>query len=201
MPFPAGLPSKTLTFGRYSSALGSSRGGTVKLGFDKAMLHVPTGEVVTFGMDSAPIGADTGAAAVTVPVTVTPDLLMDWTSATPMANQRLRIEVAVPGYPAVAQYVDIHPDDPPVIDFDHLEPYAVPGGLPVARAAVASVAGLTGVIEAGALETALGMREIPYAASAPVPAAGRAALLLDPSTHQLRVRLPDGSYLAGPVFG
>lgn len=156
MPFPIGLGSKTLTFGRYSSALGNNRGGTIKVGFDKAALHVPTGEVIAAGEDSVLVDPATGVASVTVPVTVTDDLVVDWDTASPTKNQRLKITVNLPGYPAGSRYVDISPTDPAVMDYDQLNPYAVPGGLPVMRAEVRSVAGLTGDVTAQELGTALG---------------------------------------------
>lgn len=153
--FPTGLATKTLTFGRYSGVLGSSRAGTVRFGFDKPMLHVPTGEVIVAGDEAVTITSDTGAAQVVVPITVTDDLVADWDAESPTTNQRLKISILMPGYPPKTQYIDIHPDDPAIMDFDALRPYATPGGLPVLRAAVTSVAGLGGDIEAGDLATAL----------------------------------------------
>ena len=155
MPFPTGLPTKTLTFGRYSAALGTNMTGSVKIGFDKAMLHVPSGEVVVGGEESRSIDPATGQASVVVPVTVTADLVAEWWTASPTYNQRLRITLALPGYPAETKYVDIHPDDPAVMDYDQLATYAAPGGLPVSRAEVVEVAGLSGTITAEALAAAL----------------------------------------------
>lgn len=155
--FPIGLPTKTLTFGRYSGVLGSNRAGTVRFGFDKPMLHVPTGEVVVAGDEAVSILGETGAVQVVVPVTVTDDLVADWDTANPITNQRLKVSILMPGYPPKTQYIDIHPDDLPVMDFDTLTPYATPGGMPVLRAAVTSVGGLGGDISAEDLADALGV--------------------------------------------
>ncbi|WGH21939.1 minor tail protein [Rhodococcus phage Trogglehumper] len=157
--FPIGLPTKTLTFGRYSGVLGSNRAGTVRFGFDKPMLHVPTGEVVVAGDEAVSILGETGAVQVVVPVTVTDDLVADWDTANPITNQRLKVSILMPGYPPKTQYIDIHPDDLPVMDFDTLSPYATPGGLPALRAAVTSVAGLGGDISAEDLVAALDLPE------------------------------------------
>lgn len=155
MPFPAGLPTKTLTFGRYLAALGTNQAGSVKFGFDKAMLHVPTGEVVVAGDETRPIDPSTGQVAVVVPITVTADLVAEWWTVSPTYNQRLKVTLTVPGYPTETKYVDIDPGDPSVMDYDQLFPYAVPGGLPVSRAEVVEVAGLSGIITATALADAL----------------------------------------------
>lgn len=155
MALPPGLASKTLTFGRYSTVTGANRGGNVKVGFEKAMLHVPTGEIIVAGDETAIVDPETGVLSVSVPVTVTDDLVADWMTASPTKYQRLKITVAVPGYPPEARFVDIHPNDPPVMDYDVLNLYAVPGGITVLRAAVTSVAGLSGDITAQDLDTRL----------------------------------------------
>ena len=167
MPFPFGLGSKTLTFGRYSSALGHNRGGNVKVGFDDAMLHVPTGEVIAAGEDTVMVDPTTGVASVVVPVTVTDDLVAKWDTTSPTKYQRLKITVTLPGYPPEARYVDIHPDDPAVMDYDQLHPYAVAGGLAVQRAQVISVAGLSGDITAEQLAAKLHV--VSAAANRPAP--------------------------------
>jgi hypothetical protein len=200
MPFPAGLPTKTMTFGRYSSALGTNRSGQVRIGFDQPMLHVPTGEVITSGLDVISIGGETGATSVTVPVTVTEDLVANWLSVSPVYNQRLRVEIVVTGYPPVVHYVDIDPSDPSVIDFDHLAPYAVPGGLSVLRATVSSVAGEAGDITAEALRVAASTHYVPLASSLASPPAGQGALFFDTADSKLKIRLPDGSMLASPAW-
>lgn len=156
MALPFGLQSKTLTFGRYSSVTGTNKGGTVKVGFEEAMLHVPTGEIIVAGDEPAIVDPATGVVSISVPVTVTPDLVAKWMTSNPYTNQRLKISVAVPGYPVETRYVDISPDDPAVMDYDMLSSYATPGGLPVLRAEVRSVAGLTGDITADQLNAALG---------------------------------------------
>lgn len=157
--FPAGLATRTLTFGRYSSALGNNRGGEIRAGFDKPMLHIPTGDVLIggpSGADLAIVSVDTGAAQIEVPVTITDDLLADWRNPSgAFTNQRLRIEVDVQGYRSDVVYVDISPLDPSVIDFDQLQKYSSVGGLPISRAAVAAVAGMQGDITAPALAAAL----------------------------------------------
>lgn len=172
MALPMGLESKTLTFGRYSSVTGVNKGGTIKVGFEKAMLHVPTGEIIVAGDEPAVVDPATGVVSISVPVTVTSDLVADWMSASPTTNQRLKIAVAVPGYPAETRFVDIHPNDPAVMDYDMLNPYSTPGGIPVLRAEVRSVAGLTGDITATALRTALNLvattASRPLATSVPV---------------------------------
>lgn len=166
MAFPIGLASKTLTFGRYSSALGSNRGGSVSVGFDEAMLHVPTGEVITSGEDKVTIDPGTGVASVTVPITVTDQLVAKWDTASPVFNQRLKITVNLPGYPPGSKYVDIHPNDPPVMDYDQLTPYSVPGGLTVVRAEMRTWVGLSGDISLEQALTALGLGNGPYATQA-----------------------------------
>jgi hypothetical protein len=155
MPFPVGLPTKTLTFGRYSAALGTNMTGSVKIGFDKAALHVPTGEVIVAGDEIRVIDPATGGGSVAVPVTVTDDLVAEWWTSSPTLYQRLKIVISLPGYPVETKYVDIHPDDPAVMDYDQLSPYAAPGGLTVSRAAVVEVAGLSGTVAASDLATAL----------------------------------------------
>lgn len=156
MPLPTGLQSKTLTFGRYSSVTGANKGGNVRVGFEKAMLHIPTGEIIVAGDESAIVDPETGVLTISVPVTVTDDLVADWMTASPFKNQRLKITVSVPGYPPEARYVDIHPSDPMVMDYDMLNPYSVPGGLTVLRAEVRTVAGLSGDITIEQLRQALG---------------------------------------------
>jgi len=147
--------SKTLTFGAYTTALGNPRGGTIRVGFDDPMLHIPSGEVVVGGVEAVAIDPATGLGTVEVPVTITDELLANWRGTSPYTNQRLRIEIDVTGYRSETLYVDISPLDPPVIDFDQMSKYPSTGGLPVSRAAVASIAGLTGDITAQAAATAL----------------------------------------------
>ena len=154
--FPLGLATRTLSFGRYSSVLGTNKGGVIRIGYDKPMLHIPTGDVIIGGVDIATIPVDVGAVQVDVPITITDDLLADWRNPTAaFTNQRLHVEVDVPGYRSDVVYVDISPLDSPVIDFDQLQKYSSVGGLPISRAAVAAVAGLQGDITAQALATAL----------------------------------------------
>jgi hypothetical protein len=155
MPFPVGLPTKTLTFGRYSAALGSNSGGSVQVGFDKAMLHTPTGEVIVSGTETRTVDPATGQVSIVVPVTVTENLVADWWTASPITNQRLKITVNIPGYPPETKYADIDPGDPAVMDYDQLSLYASPGGLPVLRGEVTSWASLNGIISTAQVTTAL----------------------------------------------
>ena len=158
MAFPTGLPTKTLTFGRYSAALGTNVSGSISVKFDDPMLHLPTGEVVTTNAEVAQVDPATGSRSITVPITVTDDLVANWRSeGGAYVNQRLRVEVKIPGYlPSAVSYVDIHPDDSATIDFDQLERYAAAGGTPILRAAVTSVVGLGGAVTGAALAAALG---------------------------------------------
>lgn len=160
MPFPAGLPTKTLTFGRYSSALGTNRGGTIAFGFADPMYHVPTGEVIVSGDETITIEPGSGVVQVVVPVTVTEDLVSNWDTASPYYNQRLRVTVTMAGYPSGAKFLDINPADPAVMDYDTLQPYVTPGGLTAYRAAVTSWATLSGDITLGAAKTALGLPQV-----------------------------------------
>lgn len=155
MPYPPGVATKTISFGRYSNVLGSVKGGSVTVGFEKPMLHVPSGEVIVGGDDTMTVDSETGSLNLPVPVTVTPDLVAGWDTASPFVNQRLKIKVNIPGYPDGTRYMDIHPDDPMVMDYDMLTPYSVPGGLSVVRAAVTSVGGESGDISDAALRAIL----------------------------------------------
>lgn len=158
MPFPVGVATRTLTFGRYSAALGTNVGGSISVKFDTPMLHLPTGEVVTGTEETVQVDAATGSRSITVPVTVTDDLVANWRDPSAFTNQRLRVELKIPGYLDGVLYVDIHPDDPAVIDFDQLERYTAAGGVSVVRAAVSAWMGLSGNVTteqaATALETA-----------------------------------------------
>lgn len=154
MTFPEGLPTRTLTFGRYSNALGTNVGGSVSASFDDPMLHTPTGEVITGSEERATIG-NTGMLSLEVPVTVTEDLIANWRDPGAYSNQRLKVRIDVAGYRSETLYVDIHADDPMIIDFDQMSKYTAVGGVPVTRAQVVSVAGLTGVVGATALAGAL----------------------------------------------
>ena len=155
MPLPAGLPIKTLTFGRYTTALGTNQGGEVEVGFQEAMLHVPTGEVITGGLEKVKIDAATGRLQINVPVTVTDDLVAQWRETSAYVNQRVLVKVTAGGYTTDYVFVDIHPADPAIIDFDQFARYPSPGGVPISRAAVASLAGMTGDITAAAAAAAL----------------------------------------------
>jgi len=156
------------------------------VGFDKPMLHVPTGEVILGGEDAQSIDSGSGVAQVVVPVTVTPDLVAGWDTNAPTTNQRIKISVELPGYPTGTRYLDIHPDDPPVIDYDQLQPYATPGGQIVQRAAVSSVAGLAGDVTATDLLIALSTARGP----------GQGIRLVSPNGTAFLLRVSDAGTLS-----
>lgn len=152
MALPPGVPSKRLTFGRYSGVLGGNKGGTIRVGFDDPMLHVPTGEVVVAGTETVDIDPDSGLGHIDVPVTVTDQLVARWRETNAYHNQRLKIVVEVPGYSPGAVYVEIPPDAPDIIDFDQMSKYPTSTGIEVVtQGPVRSVAGLVGHVAADAL--------------------------------------------------
>lgn len=155
MALPVGVTSKTLTFGRYAGVLGTNKGGTVKVGFDDAMLHVPTGEVIVAGMETVEVNPATGVAQIEVPVTITDQLVAKWKDSTAYYNQRLKITVEVAGYNPGTVYVEIPASAPSVIDFDQMSKYTTATGLEISQVAVLSVAGLIGNIAAEQLAPAL----------------------------------------------
>jgi hypothetical protein len=191
MPLPVGLPSKTLTFGRYLSPLGNYRAGSVQVGFDNPMLYLPTGEVITSGLEAVAIQSATGNVQIEVPITDTDDLV---TIPDGAVNQRIRVAVTIPGYPTAHHYLDIHADDPSVLDFDQLIPYGSAGGIPVLRASVTSVAGLTGIVGASELADAIAPF-LPAGGGGQaqnIVVAGTAATAL--SGHRAVTRLEDGTF-------
>ena len=152
MPLPEGVPSKTLVFGRYSGVLGNNKGGKISVGFEDAMLHTPTGEVVVAGMETVDIQEDTGIGQIAVPVTVTDQLVARWRETNAYHNQRLKVVVEVPGYMPGAVYVEITSDAPDLIDFDQMSKFATSTGIEVvAQGSVRSVAGLVGHVAAADL--------------------------------------------------
>lgn len=155
MALPVGVTSKTLVFGRYTGVLGTNKGGTIKVGFDDAMLHVPTGEVVVAGMETVEVNPATGVAQLAVPVTITDQLIAKWRDSSAYYNQRLKITVEVSGYTPGTVYVEIPASGPDTIDFDQMSKYTTATGLEISQAAVLSVAGLTGHIAASTLAPAL----------------------------------------------
>ena len=155
--FPDGVATKVITFGRYSTAAGSARGGTATVGFADPMLHLPTGEVIVSGDETVTIESLSGSLAIVVPVTVDPNLVANWATASPYRNQRIRVSVDIDGYPSGVRYLEISPDDPNVMDYDTLQQFDVQDGLPVARAAVTSVGGLGGDVSAVDLRSILGI--------------------------------------------
>lgn len=148
MTLPTGVVTKTMVFGRYSSVLGNNRGGNIKVGFADSMLHLPTGEVVTSGLEAIAVNPDTGSAQITVPVTDDPELVANWRESSAYTGQRLTIDVAIDGYAPGRFFVDVPSDMPDFIDFDQMSKYATPTGIEVVRAEVLAVAGLTGTISA-----------------------------------------------------
>lgn len=155
MDFPTGLPTKKLTFGRYVSVLGLPRSGKVSIGFDKPMLHQPSGAVLVAGNDNDMVDRS-GELTIEVPVTTNGDLIADWLTDHPTTGQRLRVQIDVTGYKPEAFYIDVHEDDADTLDFDEFDRYPDPvASLPILRATVRNVAGLTGTITAEELAARL----------------------------------------------
>lgn len=140
MALPAGLATKTLTFGRYGTGLGNPRGGKGTVGFERPAVWSPTGEVIVAEQEPFAIAADTGTFALTVPVCDDPRLLFFTdTPGSALLYTRLRLELAIPGYRSGTFYVYITADMPQVIDFDTLAQFSTGAGQVVSVPVVTSV--------------------------------------------------------------
>lgn len=152
MALPPAVETVTVNFGPFPDFQGNLLDGVVTFTPVSPIpaVHVPTGTPVIKRPVSVPFAADTGSVgAVTLPATNASDLTV--TDFSYQVAVKFR-QVDAEQWPT--KLIQL-PKEAPAVDLDLLPPLTGAGGTTVNLPAVLSVAGLTGVVTASDLQTAL----------------------------------------------